>query len=77
MQLDLQQDDRCYFHLGYGTGAGIPAQDLAQLEESMRQVRGHCHAPYRPAPLNLNSTRPGHNLHLQENVLDEQGDYVW
>ena len=40
MELDQQDRDRCYFHLGYGTGAGIPAQDLAQLEEAMRQVRG-------------------------------------
>jgi hypothetical protein len=40
MQLDQQDRDRCYFHLGYGTGAGIPAQDLAQLEEAMRQIRG-------------------------------------
>lgn len=40
MELGQQDRDRCYFHLGYGTGTGIPAQDLAQLEESMRQVRG-------------------------------------
>ena len=40
MQLDQLDQDRAYFHLGYGTGAGIPAGDLAQMEEAMRQVRG-------------------------------------
>lgn len=40
MQLDQSDQDRVYFHLGYGTGAGIPAGDLAQVEEAVRQVRG-------------------------------------
>lgn len=30
---------RCYFHLGYGSGAGIPAMDVARLEEAMDVVR--------------------------------------
>jgi hypothetical protein len=40
MELNQADRDRCYFHLGYGTGAGIPAQDLAQLEEATRLIRG-------------------------------------
>lgn len=37
----LQEPDRsrCYFHLGYGTGEGIPAGDVARLEEAMDLLR--------------------------------------
>lgn len=44
MQLQDQDRDRCYFHLGYGTGEGIAAQDLAQLEQATRMVRGQYQA---------------------------------
>lgn len=34
-----QERSRVYFHLGYGSGAGIPTGDLARLEEAMDTVR--------------------------------------
>lgn len=30
---------RCFFHLGYGNGSGIPAGDVAQLTEATKKVR--------------------------------------
>lgn len=37
--LSALDKSRTYFHLGYGNGSGIPAGDLAQLEEACAQVR--------------------------------------
>jgi hypothetical protein len=37
--LSLLDESRCFFHLGYGNGSGIPAGDVAQLTEAARKVR--------------------------------------
>jgi len=39
--LEPIDQDRCYFHLGYGSGAGIPAGDLARLNEAMNDVKSN------------------------------------
>lgn len=37
-RLDPYNRSRCAFHLGYGNRQGIPAGDVARLEEAMNQV---------------------------------------
>lgn len=41
MNLDPFNRDRTYFHLGYGSRAGIPAGDVAQVEQAMDQLSGN------------------------------------
>lgn len=35
--------DRCYHHLGYHSGAGIPLGDLARLEEALNDIKSDYH----------------------------------
>ncbi len=39
MKLQGLHRDRCYYHLGYGNAAGIPAGDLARLEEALDTIK--------------------------------------
>jgi hypothetical protein len=38
MEFSPYDKSRCRFHLGYNSGAGIPAGDAAELEEAMARV---------------------------------------
>ncbi|MGA1641089.1 MAG: hypothetical protein ACO4AL_12165, partial [Steroidobacteraceae bacterium] len=38
MELDDYNKSRCRFHLGYNSGANLPAGDLARLEEAMARI---------------------------------------
>lgn len=38
MELNAYDKSRCRFHLGYNTGANLPAGDIARLEEAMARV---------------------------------------
>lgn len=39
MKVPQPHRDRCYFHLGFTSGAGIPAGDLSRLEQSLDEVK--------------------------------------
>lgn len=41
MKLQEPHRDRCYFHLGYGNAAGIPAGDLSRLEEALDTIKSN------------------------------------
>jgi hypothetical protein len=41
MKLDPHNRDRCRFHLGYGNRGGIPAADVAILEQAMDTIDGN------------------------------------
>lgn len=45
MLLAVKDRERCYFHLGLGTGAGIP-QLVAQLEAAFKAIRSATQATY-------------------------------
>jgi hypothetical protein len=38
LELNAYDKSRCRFHLGYNTGANLPAGDIARLEEAMARV---------------------------------------
>ena len=38
MELNDYDKSRCRFHLGYNTGANLPAGDIARLEEAMAKI---------------------------------------
>ncbi len=38
MELNDYDKSRCRFHLGYNTGANLPAGDIARLEEAMARI---------------------------------------
>ena len=38
MEFSTHDKSRCRFHLGFNVGAGIPAGDIARLEEAMARV---------------------------------------
>jgi hypothetical protein len=52
-QLSFIERDRARFHLGYASYSGIPAQDVAQLEEALNEIDTNTIYKYILAQLNM------------------------
>lgn len=70
MELNEYDKSRCRFHLGFNSGAQIPAGDLARLEEAMARIPdsyfytrvtehlGRCDRAWRLSEVLRNDTQP-------------------